>query len=492
MDQSSDIRKRFSPSPSPGYTHSSPSAGQKRKRSISSNFPLELGAPLNKAQVTSSGLESLERDWYDLIGYWAATGTWPPETLQQRGFEMSQGLIPPVERPKQKMHRSVLLQRLAAEGIFTRSSSLIQPSSKEYCKTLSQGNRAAPEFISIPRDKFFEILDRVQNLNEARLQRDLMPWIVPPAEVLFSCGELKIDYLGDEVQADWTRCATMGGTRPRPDYTAGLLPKAFTKDETLKLNNYATPTSPVYVTPELCFPFLICEAKTGERGLNEAERQNVHSGAIAVNAIIRLYMAAFGSSAPNRVKSLSGQILAFTISHDNDQVRLYGNFAIATNDVEDKYEYYRHPVMGQWLSARDGMNMFEVYSFVRNIYDDFAPKHLQRVKDALAAMPAPGLQTTMSFANSETISQQVDSQYITPTVSESGEDTDELMMRQHRDKLLQQIEQQRIDTKRERDGLQHQMEQQQQQLEHQRQQMEHQQQQMEYLMEKQMEHHMKK
>ncbi len=47
-------------------------------------------------------------------------------------------------------------------------------------------------------------------------------------------------YIRDEVDTAWIRCATIGSTRPKPDYAAGLFLSAFTKDEIQKLKNYAS------------------------------------------------------------------------------------------------------------------------------------------------------------------------------------------------------------------------------------------------------------
>lgn len=202
----------------------------------------------------------------------------------------------------------------------------------------------------------------------------------------------------------------MGHTRPKPDYAAGLLLKAFTGEEIQKLNNYTTAISPVYFTPELCFPFLVCEAKAGERGFDKADCQNVHSGAIAVNAIISLYKAAFGANDPDRVKSLSGQVLAFSVSHDNDRVDLYGHFAALTDSVADVDKSYRSRIDLKSLAACDGKDRYASYNFVRNVYDEFVLKHRQRIKDVVAAIPEPGQQTASSFTGSEIALDTVDSQ----------------------------------------------------------------------------------
>ena len=58
-------------------------------------------------------------------------------------------------------------------------------------------------------------MDRVQFRNESRIQRDTS-LVVPLAENLFLGSELDQDYIADEMNAEWTRCATMGAVDPSP------------------------------------------------------------------------------------------------------------------------------------------------------------------------------------------------------------------------------------------------------------------------------------
>jgi len=61
--------------------------------------------------------------------------------------------------------------------------------------------------------------------------------------------------------------------------------------------------------------------KCGEQALNRADRQNAHSGSIAVNALVQLYRAS------SRVE-LDRTILAFSISHDHSMAKIYGHYAL--------------------------------------------------------------------------------------------------------------------------------------------------------------------
>ncbi|RMZ89626.1 hypothetical protein DV736_g3162, partial [Chaetothyriales sp. CBS 134916] len=395
---------------------------------------------------------------------------------------------PSVQRRSDSSHRSEALKRMATHGVFMESSNLLRKESKKLCSHFLKGSdRAVRSSIFTPAE-FSKVLDRVRNLNEARIQRDITPWVVPSAEILFLRGELECDWIGEELHAEWVRCATLGSTRPKPDYVAGLLRRAFTTEELKKLDNHATPTQPFHFTPELCFPFLICEVKTGDKGLNEAARQNIHSASIAVRAIFALYKNAFGDSQPHRIDELSGQLLVLTVSHDNDRVELCGHFAITDTNLPEQLKFYRYPITLFSLAADDGADRNKAYNFVREVYQQFAPDHRKRIKDAVKHLPPPPERTGLSFAASDLSLDQANSQEGSQDTSSQadsafkkpGEPLSSLQKREIRklreqtDKLLQQLEKQRQDSKeqleKQRQDSREQMEQQRLQMEQQLQQ----------------------
>lgn len=352
------------------------------------------------------------------LNYWVIHDRWP-ENFGQNAVIMSQNAASKQtgdsqdsssKRKSESTHRSDRLERLAENGVFMKTSALTQRSSEELCESYLQGSRIPKWWPSYPPDKIPAILNRINGLNEGRIQRDIMPLVVPSAENLFYCGEAIEDWIGDDIHAEWTRSATMGSTRPKPDYTAGLLRKAFTKDENDKLRNYASPLRPFLFTAELSFPFLICEAKSGDEGLNKAHRQNIHSASIAVRAIIELYRESFGESDPDRVSKLYGQILVFTISHNHNIAYLHGHFAVISEDFPEKLEFYRYEIALFSLTTDKGRDRFRTYNFVQNVYEKFAPEHRKRIKDAVANLKSPGERTGLSFSASSLAFEESDSQ----------------------------------------------------------------------------------
>ena len=108
------------------------------------------------------------------------------------------------------------------------------------------------------------------------------------------------------------------------------------------------------------FPFLMSEAKYGEVGLLIADLQNAPSASIAVNAIVQLYKAV------SREKEIDKKILAFSISHNNDMVRIYGYYALIQEDRTSSYCYGIHKFH---FTALDGKEKWTAYAYTKNIYN---------------------------------------------------------------------------------------------------------------------------
>ena len=98
----------------------------------------------------------------------------------------------------------------------------------------------------------------------------------------------------------------------------------------------------------------------------------MHSSSITVDTILQLYQAVNKSKAIG----LSGQILMFSISHNNKRVNLYGHFAIVKGE---KINFYRYPITSFTLNFDEGQGRKRTYDFVREVYHTFYPTHLKRI-----------------------------------------------------------------------------------------------------------------
>ncbi|WPH02473.1 Hypothetical protein R9X50_00533700 [Acrodontium crateriforme] len=135
------------------------------------------------------------------------------------------------------------------------------------------------------------------------------------------------------------------------------------------------------------FPFLTWEVKCGSAALDIADRQNAHSMTPAVRAVVELFRAV------NREQEIHREILAFSISHDNETVRIYGHYA----EVDEREpKYYRHTIRKFDFTELHGREKWTAYRFIKNIYDVWMPVHFQRICSAIDEIPSG-----ISFAMSE-------------------------------------------------------------------------------------------
>jgi hypothetical protein len=88
-------------------------------------------------------------------------------------------------------------------------------------------------------------------------------------------------------------------------------------------------------TWQMYFLFLTCKVKCSAAALNVIDRQNAHSITLAVRGVVRLFKLT------KREKELYQKILAFSISHDYQTVRIYGHYPIIDRN---KTTFYRYPI----------------------------------------------------------------------------------------------------------------------------------------------------
>jgi len=219
-----------------------------------------------------------------------------------------------------------------------------------------------PEHSVFKEDVFWMILERVRSKNEARVVRNIMPSLIPSAELLNIHGASNLQHLTEEINAEWTKCICLAGPRPKPDFAVGFMSSAFDDDEIEKLKSYTAPEKATLFTGKSYFPFVMCEVKCGENGLYIADRQNAHSASMAVNAIVELYRAV------SRVMELHQKNLFFSISHDDTIVKIYGHYALIDGD---KTTFYRHLNHSFDITALDGKDKETAYNFTRKLYDIF-------------------------------------------------------------------------------------------------------------------------
>lgn len=271
---------------------------------------------------------------------------------------------------------------LAAKGSYMERSDLgVTNASLIWCKTLLNSKQTVPK-DSLFRDDIFEATCRkVQDRNEARVIRSISPCITPSVEDLETLGAIQLRCLIENVNEGWTGSIPVEGPRPQPDYSVGFRRSVFTDEQLNRLDpliGTVYDTSFFVATYRMYFPFLTCEVKCGAASLEIADRQNAHSMTVAVRGVVELYKAV------NREKELHREILAFSISHDNRMVRIYGHYALIDGS---KTTFYRHPIKNFDFTSEEGKDKWTAYQFTKNVYDVWMPTHLKRIWSVIDQLP---------------------------------------------------------------------------------------------------------
>lgn len=267
---------------------------------------------------------------------------------------------------------------------MAKSSLGIAETSKTLCATLLDAKQSYPD-NSLFRDDIFEsTCNKIGNRNEARVLQDIARLIVPSAETLATRGSAHLEILAESVNEGWNNSIPLVGTRPQPDYAVGFRRDAFSDVHLTKLSPFigdfiAGDLSHFMATYYMYFPFLTCEVKCGAGALDVADRQNAHSMTLAVRAVTNLFRAV------KREDEVHRQILAFSVSHDQTSVRIYGHYPVISGKDT---KYYRHPIRNFSFTELDGKEKWTAYRFAKNVYDVWMPSHFKMICSAIDQLPA--------------------------------------------------------------------------------------------------------
>lgn len=255
----------------------------------------------------------------------------------------------------------------------------ISDESRQVCATLLDHEQELPRESLFDDDIFETTCQRVASSKEATVVRDILPLIVPSAEIL-AARKPELECLIEGVNEAWSHCQPIL-SRPQPDYSVGFRRDAFSEDQLNKMapaigNFIAGDQSLFMATSEMHFPFLACEVKCGAEALDFADRQNAHSMTLAVRGVVELFRLV------KRESELHLQILAFSVSHDHEGVRIYGHYPVI-DKATAKMEYCRHQILKFYFTEPNGRDKWAAYKFTKNVYDSWAPAHLARICSAV-------------------------------------------------------------------------------------------------------------
>jgi hypothetical protein len=254
----------------------------------------------------------------------------------------------------------------------------------DLCQSLLEKEQTVPQVSLFRDDLFEETCRRIRNKTESRIVRDISPLIAPSAETLAIYGATHLKVTCESVNEGWNNSIPVIHPRPEPDYSVGFRREAFTEAQLNTLqsrvggvmnNSYCLGTYYMY------FPFLTCEVKCGDVGLDIADRQNAHSMTLAVRGIVELFKLV------RREKELHREILAFSISHNDESVRIYGHYPVIDGN---KTAFYRHTIRKFNFTEMDGKEKWATYKFTKNVYDEWMPNHFKRICSVVDELQVPG------------------------------------------------------------------------------------------------------
>lgn len=263
--------------------------------------------------------------------------------------------------------------------------------SHQEIQTLLETDQPVPQNTAFQDGSYVKLFNCIRPKNEARIVQDIARLVVPSAETFYILGDESLVYLSESVNEGWNRTVPFVGTRPQPDYAVGFKQDAFSVEQIEKLAPHVpggimgSKRSYFLATSMMYFPFLTSEVKCGAGGLDVADRQNAHSMAHAVRGVVELFRQT------NRSGELSGEVLAFSISHDAQTVRIYGHYPIIPSRRTPKSDvsYHRCLIDSLDLRLHNGKNRWSTYKFVTNLYKLWVPKHLARLCLAIDGLPHP-------------------------------------------------------------------------------------------------------
>jgi hypothetical protein len=414
---------------------------RKRKRSQEFEDPL-IRAPAKRLQkrlqtsIANSVVEttsSVTNNETNPIDYWREHGRWPKEYFQQddqaredfkkdfekdswyekywvpemnmnhllarkksssslRGKRSEAGSATPSSTTPsdQKEAKSIPYTRpsyetiLATKGSFMdKSNEDIKKASNDLCHTLLHLEQTHPQDSLFRDDLFNATCRKIRNRNETMVIRDIGLLIVPSAQTLATYGASHLNHLIESVNEGWKSAIAFYGPCPQPDYSVGFGRSAFTEDRLKKLKPLVgevpdSYTSYFMATWQMYFPFLTCEVKCGAAALDIADRQNAHSMTLAVRAVVELFRLV------GREKELHREILAFSISHNDSSVRIYGHYPVINGKDTT---YYRHPIRNFVFTELNGKDKWAAYKFTKNVYDIWMPTHFKRICSVIDQVP---------------------------------------------------------------------------------------------------------
>ena len=331
--------------------------------------------------------------------HWSEQGTWPPETEERAmqnfredhppnalarrrsstlGYKRSSGSL--VTETTTSGDKKALPEKISYKDEQVRielnnigsfmddHKEGITPESRALCQELLNNPQQISEDVLFSDELFPEVCKMVKGQNEATVVRHILPRLVPSPKIRALLGADHLKFLNETVNASWINATKCCSYRPHPDYSIGIHREAFSREQLQKLQPFIgtrlSEESLYTATYDTCFPFLTTEVKCGAIALDVADRQNAVSQTCALRGLVTLFRIV------GREQELHRKVLGFSISHDNEAVRIYGHYPF----IDGKITTYHRCVISEFniTPTIEGDKRWKTAKFVQNVQDKHA------------------------------------------------------------------------------------------------------------------------
>lgn len=346
----------------------------------------------------------------DLIKHWIQKGSWPKEYFKQ---EISMDTLLAWKKSLTSLHYQVLKPSTVTPSQETGDKSApykgsayavilaeresflnefhqgITDDSRNECQILLNMEQVVPQDSDtlFHNNLFNNACEKLWDRNEVRIISNIAQLIVPSAETLVTYGATHLKHLMVSMNEHWNESIPLTATAacPQSDFSVGFKRSAFTQNQLKKLKPFTgnilavTKLSSFLLTMwRMYFLFFTCEVKSGAGGLDIADWQNTNSMTLAVRGIVELFKFI------KHEKELHWRILSFSISHNDEAVRIYDHYPIIDGD---KTTFYCHPIKKFNFTSEEGKEKWTAYKFTKNIYDVWMLDHHKLISSAINKIP---------------------------------------------------------------------------------------------------------
>ncbi|OJD33788.1 uncharacterized protein BKCO1_27000117 [Diplodia corticola] len=296
---------------------------------------------------------------------------------------------------KKRSHREMLeygvdgVSLIMAEVKQNQSDADLKTESRTLLQTLTTHSRKKVS-DEAPGGKFHQdtieaLLERMHMQNERGVAQEMSAVVCPSAGALGdrSSSDKKLketySYLVNLWDQPWERSvlAPVFTKPPQPDYCVGFSRKAFSQSQRDTLTIMASEKTTFMQANRMYFPFLTCEVKAPTESIEVADNQNGYSMLVAVRSMVDLFRAAKTDFTG------SGHIMAFSISYNHEWVYIHAYYPILDGE---ETTIYRRKVYKYNLSPDETTDTRRSWNFVRNVYEIWAPRLRDRLRDAIDAV----------------------------------------------------------------------------------------------------------